>query len=634
MNTLIYPFVFYVSSLIITLPFLRFFKYGDARYISILTLTLITYSFSYLFPFKEVFYVVFSCFIVAAFVSVIFDKEGKIKIDKEELIFVAVFSYVIFLRYLDPTILDCEKFMDSAFMNAVLKAKVFPPNDPFLAGGKLNFYYYFGHVMAACVTLMSSAPPEVGYNIAVAVLPAYSALLIYTILKSKSKLAYFGIAFAMFSGDLYSVVDFVRRLVYHIPFNFLYYWNATRVIKGTINEFPYFSFIHADLHAHVSAIPIKILIILMLYRIWRERDKKAYFIIPPALFALFATNAWDYPLIFLACIMVAIAIRDKSLVVATIVSILPVYVLYSSMITPEAKIEFVHTRSNIVQFLMYAAFPVVIAYIFSANRKIALASIPFAIAAYFVSPVLALLLPLAVSSIYKTFKGDFVGALVFVGCLAFIIPEFLAVQSRLNTVFKFYLVGWLLLTIPPALNFEWRGYKKVILVSLLILGLVYPMVATPIRYSARYYTLDGMAFMKGLAGDYWAVKWLQNKNGVTIEEGCTQGALCAYRYGGRVAAFTGNPDVIAWTAHEYVWRDNYTLVAERAKDVRTFYTTNSCKVMYSIVKKYHIKYIFVGYEERKVFGVTPKKFEKCFKLAFKYDGTAVFYANTSNKVNS
>ena len=51
--------------------------------------------------------------------------------------------------------------------------------------------------------------------------------------------------------------------------------------------------------------------------------------------------------------------------------------------------------------------------------------------------------------------------------------------------------------------------------------------------------------------------------------------------------------------------------------------------MREIVKKYNIRYIFVGYEERGVFNVTPKKFEKCFKVAFHSGKTWVFTKNLS-----
>jgi YYY domain-containing protein len=38
-----------------------------------------------------------------------------------------------------------------------------------------------------------------------------------------------------------------------------WFWNASRVIPDTINEFPFFTFIYADLHAHMIALPITLL---------------------------------------------------------------------------------------------------------------------------------------------------------------------------------------------------------------------------------------------------------------------------------------------------------------------------------------------------------------------------------------
>src|SRR5262249_12392055 len=38
-----------------------------------------------------------------------------------------------------------------------------------------------------------------------------------------------------------------------------WYWASTRVISGTINEFPYFTFLYADLHAHLIGLPFTLL---------------------------------------------------------------------------------------------------------------------------------------------------------------------------------------------------------------------------------------------------------------------------------------------------------------------------------------------------------------------------------------
>ena len=38
-----------------------------------------------------------------------------------------------------------------------------------------------------------------------------------------------------------------------------WYWASTRVLQGTINEFPFFTFLYADLHAHMIALPFTLL---------------------------------------------------------------------------------------------------------------------------------------------------------------------------------------------------------------------------------------------------------------------------------------------------------------------------------------------------------------------------------------
>jgi YYY domain-containing protein len=40
-----------------------------------------------------------------------------------------------------------------------------------------------------------------------------------------------------------------------------WYWTATRVIPDTINEFPFFTFLYADLHAHLMALPFTLVVI-------------------------------------------------------------------------------------------------------------------------------------------------------------------------------------------------------------------------------------------------------------------------------------------------------------------------------------------------------------------------------------
>src|SRR5205085_4901074 len=97
------------------------------------------------------------------------------------------------------------------------------------------------------------------------------------------------------------------------------FWDATRVVSialskpgqndGTINEFPFFTFLYGDLHAHMIALPLAlaalglmIALIRTKNRAQRTTDRGALFSVLCSLFflslvvgALRATNTWDFP---------------------------------------------------------------------------------------------------------------------------------------------------------------------------------------------------------------------------------------------------------------------------------------------------------------------------------------------------
>ena len=85
-----------------------------------------------------------------------------------------------------PAINHTEKPMDFAFLNAVLRAEHFPPEDPWLAGHPIS-YYYFGHFIMASLTKLTTSAPAVGYNIALALVPALVAAasfgLVYNLIR-------------------------------------------------------------------------------------------------------------------------------------------------------------------------------------------------------------------------------------------------------------------------------------------------------------------------------------------------------------------------------------------------------------------------------------------------------------------
>src|SRR5688500_5001703 len=104
-----------------------------------------------------------------------------------ELLFTLTFIFWTLMRAYSPDIFGTEKFMDFGFMNSIVKSETFPPNDMWLAGYPIN-YYYFGYLLMASLSLLSGVPTEIGYNLANSTIPALLALgtfgLLYNLIRT------------------------------------------------------------------------------------------------------------------------------------------------------------------------------------------------------------------------------------------------------------------------------------------------------------------------------------------------------------------------------------------------------------------------------------------------------------------
>lgn len=94
-----------------------------------------------------------------------------------ELAFFILFLLMLFIRATNPDLWTVgfggEKPMDMAFFTGVLRSTVFPPIDPWHAGGFINYYYY-GYVFVGVPTLMSGIIPSIAYNL---ILPMLFAMI-------------------------------------------------------------------------------------------------------------------------------------------------------------------------------------------------------------------------------------------------------------------------------------------------------------------------------------------------------------------------------------------------------------------------------------------------------------------------
>jgi len=278
-----------------------------------------------------------------------------------ELIFLVSFGIMILIRSLNPEISGTEKPMELAFVNAIIKSTRFPPADPWMSGYAIS-YYYFGYLITAILSILSGVEGSVGFNLMIASVFGMAALSAYSIMARMLAADFFqmgkvnehkrrisallaplfvlvvsnaegflellhslGVGWkngGVFWGWL-NIKELIETPAGQAGWNprFWFWWRASRVISDydlngnhieVIDEFPFFSFLLGDLHPHVLAIPIVLLLIGMAAEFF-GRGKNALvegqtgFISNQRGFLLFYgfllgvlgfTNTWDFPIYF------------------------------------------------------------------------------------------------------------------------------------------------------------------------------------------------------------------------------------------------------------------------------------------------------------------------------------------------
>ena len=240
-------------------------------------------------------------------------KENKNLLIRAELIFLVGFVLMAVVRAANPEIINTEKFMEMAFINAILKSPGFPPMDPWLSGYSIS-YYYFGYLLSAMLIRITGVTSSVGYNLVAAFWFGMTAVGAYGILwdllslreqgtkskpamvflsKHKAMLALLAPLMILVMGNWFSGLDMLHaRSV--LPENAWAqldipeltrepnaltikpqrggwsWWQASRVVQDrtldgraveVIDEFPAFTYLLADIHPHMLSMPLVLLAI-------------------------------------------------------------------------------------------------------------------------------------------------------------------------------------------------------------------------------------------------------------------------------------------------------------------------------------------------------------------------------------
>lgn len=116
-------------------------------------------------------------------------RENRRLIVVAELLFAVLFIGWALYRAHQNEIIATEKPMELAFLSATQRSSSFPPNDPWMSGFSIS-YYYMGYVMSSALSALSGISSTVGFNLTVASQFALTGLttfgVLYNLVRSRS----------------------------------------------------------------------------------------------------------------------------------------------------------------------------------------------------------------------------------------------------------------------------------------------------------------------------------------------------------------------------------------------------------------------------------------------------------------
>lgn len=585
----------------------------------------------------------------------------------EEIIFLGVLILWAFVKGLRPDINNAEKFMDYGFINSILRAKFMPPMDMWFAGEVLNYYYY-GHFVSSFLTKLTGTDSAVAFNIMQAVVFSFTFSLAFSI---GANLVYF-----LRQGRLKNALIYVSGLIsavlltlssnlhcflfaYLIPLlnktgvflkeygddYKLMFWDASRFfIDKVIYEFPAYTFVISDLHAHILNLPFVLTILgILLSFIFAEPNKipegrshsgskriscdnilLAFF-----LAVFYMTNAWDFPIYLTAAIAV---IFYKNLinydfcfssVLFTLADGIKIALFSLLMVLPfiakfnvfSRGVGFVHEHTPLYKFLViwgHHIFYIVIfitlllfvenKFDFSDKRK-----------------KLCIKIRDFINGLDK--PDIFVLILCLCSGMLIALPEIIYVRDiceeyhRANTMFKFVYQAYVMLDLAIGYIIIRVLLKKRKIFHQWILGAIFfiPIAMSllwifwgltgfngRITPSRRWSGLNGLAFLRRESpDDLSAIRWLNaniSGQGVVLESVGED-----YSIYGRISMATGLQTVMGWPYHERLWRKDSEAVTRREEEVRIIYESGDLRLTREIARKYAIRYIVIGELERKLY---------------------------------
>lgn len=172
----------------------------------------------------------------------------------------AFLAYLV-VRLFQPEIFWGEKPMDFTFLNFFSRLPDIPPEDPWAAGSRMD-YYYFGFFQFGALSALSAIDTGYTYNLALATIGAqfFSALCGIGLLLFRSRYAALLTAFAVALASNFEWIVLLLRGRHKIDFDA--FWATTRLMTPpNFAEYPLWSHVFADLHPHIMVQPLLVMML-------------------------------------------------------------------------------------------------------------------------------------------------------------------------------------------------------------------------------------------------------------------------------------------------------------------------------------------------------------------------------------
>lgn len=539
-----------------------------------------------------------------------------------ESIVLVLFVIFLSIRLTAPKIEGIEKFMDVAILASLIRHKTGIPVDTWFATNDIN-YYYFGHWIIATWSKLSSVSANYAFNLGFASILSTVGAMIYAIvhrLSSRKLFGFIGIFLALFASNIYAFIYFGNNLSGNIEF-----YKSGRFVDEIINEYPLYSVILGDLHAHMIGLLLSValfglVVITATKRHQISKYKNIDFIIIGGLLGLMAvTNSFD----IINC-GVLLAMYFMWLLLIKRYSLYKLFLNAMFVAVPFGALLIISslTFKPAVSGIQIAMFKTPLIHIFWQF------GVPLALIAVSLLATLTQPKPLEFAKKYvNSFR--FVAVLFIASAIALILlTEIFYVKdiyhfanppyARANTQFKIWYGAWILLAIGAtalfgqALNYIKQRNRRIFLVFAGSFLVAIAGIGTLAGFSyfinqntASLRTLDGTAYISQNDPDKLLVINYVQQN-IAGQPIILQNGGDSYSQNSWLASYTGTAAYLGWKSHEWGWRysDNaWNIISARDVQIKQAYEANSASSLTRQLQNIGAKYLLLGPDETNTYTV-------------------------------